>query len=469
MHRTIPTDVAIIGAGTAGLAAFRAARDEGARPLLIEAGPGGTTCAREGCMPSKLLLAAAHAAHHVEGAPRFGVHAGPISVDGPAVLARVRAERDRFVGFVTAGHEALPADQRLQGRARFVGPTTLRVDESLTVEARSVVVATGSRPVILPHLRALGDRLITNAEVFEWEDLPDSVVVIGPGAIGLELAQALHRLGVRVRLLGLGGLLGPLTDPVVRRVATAALAAELPLDTDARVEQVWREGDRVFVARRVDGRREVEDFAYALCAVGRSPNLEGLDLSAAGLDLLPNGRPEIDPATTQVGAHPIFIAGDANPDRPLLHEAADEGRIAGRNAARFPQVTPQARRSPLGIVFSDPQLAVVGESWAQVQSRDVVVGAVDLSDQGRSRVQGENRGWLHVYADRATGHLLGAELAHPRAEHLAHLLAWSHQLGLTVAQMLDLPFYHPVVEEGLRTALRDADAQLRAGRLARIA
>jgi len=420
-------------------------------------------------MPSKLLIAAAHAAHHMQTAPGFGVYGGAVQVDGPAVLQRVRAERDRFVGFVTDGHRAIPSDQRLQGRARFVGPTTLRVDDRLTVQARAVVVATGSRPVVLPNLRPLGDRLITNTELFEWNDLPDSVVVFGPGAIGLELAQALHRLGVRVRLLGLGGLLGPLSDPVVRKVATAAIASELPMDTDARVEEVWREGDRVFVARNDEGVRVVEDFAFALCAVGRSPNLESLDLAAAGLELGPTGRPSINPFTTQVGDHPIFIAGDANPDRPLLHEAADEGRIAGRNAALFPAVQPQARRSPIGIVFSDPQLAVVGEGWAQVQSRDVVVGAVDLSDQGRSRVQRENRGWLHIYADRATGRLLGAELAHPRAEHLAHLLAWSHQLQLTVSHMLEMPFYHPVVEEGLRTALRDADAQLRAGRLARIA
>lgn len=466
---TLHTDVAIIGAGTAGLGAFRAATANGAHALLIEAGPGGTTCAREGCMPSKLLLAAAHAAHHARTAAAFGVQVPAVAVDGPAVLRRVRAERDRFVGFVLDGHQAIPAEQRLQARARFAGPTRLELDDGRHVQARSVVVATGSRPIILPMLRGLGDRLLTNREVFEWPDLPDSVVVFGPGAIGLELAQALHRLGVRVRLLGIGGLLGPLTDLTVRAVATRVLAEELALETDARVERVWREGDRVVVERSVDGRPRTEDFAFALCAVGRAPNLDGLDLASTGLPLDERGRPPIDPRTAQAADLPIFFAGDANPDRPLLHEAADEGRIAGTNAARHPQVERFDRRSPLGIVFSDPQLAVVGEGWASLQGEDIVVGSVDFSDQGRSRVQGENRGWLNLYADRSTGRLRGAELAHPRAEHLAHLLAWSHQAGLSVERMLAMPFYHPVVEEGLRTALRDAESRIRASRLARSA
>ncbi|MCK6507463.1 dihydrolipoyl dehydrogenase [Myxococcota bacterium] len=461
-------DVAVIGAGTAGLAAYRNAVAQGARAVLIEAGPGGTLCAREGCMPSKLLISAAEAAHRIEDAHHFGVHGGPPRVDGPAVLRRVRAERDRFVGFVHAGVRAIPEQDRISGRARFVGPGHLRVDERLDVHARAVVIATGSQPLILPILRELGDRLITSRDVFEWPDLPDSVIVFGPGAIGLELGQALHRLGVRVRVVGVGGFLGPLTDPVVKKVATQAIAQELPLDTDAQVTRAWRDQDRVYIARRVDGEEVVEDFAYALSAVGRAPDLSSLGLEAAGLRL-DRGRLRVDPHTMQLGDHPIFVAGDATGDRPLLHEAADEGRIAGANAARYPRVEPGDRRSLLGLVFTDPQLAVVGATWAELQGRDVVVGAVDLSDQGRSRVMRENRGWLHVYAEQATGRLLGAELAHPRAEHLAHLLAWSHQLGLTIPQMLDLPFYHPVVEEGLRTALRDAHSKLLLAPVARSA
>ena len=166
----------------------------------------------------------------------------------------------------------------------------------------------------------------------------------------------------------------------------------------------------------------------------------------------------------QCGTSPIFIAGDANHDLPLLHEAADEGRIAGENAALWPNVKPGLRRTPLAAVFSDPQLAVVGNRLIDLAPGTFVTGEVSFENQGRSRVMLRNRGLLHVYADVATGLLLGAELIGPDAEHLAHLLAWAIQSGMTVERSLEMPFYHPVVEEGLRTALRDAQAKLTARR-----
>jgi dihydrolipoamide dehydrogenase len=162
----------------------------------------------------------------------------------------------------------------------------------------------------------------------------------------------------------------------------------------------------------------------------------------------------------QCGAAPIFIAGDADDEVPRLHEAADEGRIAGDNATRFPDVHPGLRRAGLGIVFTDPQIAVVGGGRRAAQATTYVTGTVSFDDQGRARVMQRNRGRLNVYAEVGSGMLLGAEMLGPDAEHLGHLLAWARQLDLTVADMLKLPFYHPVVEEGLRTALRDAFAKL---------
>jgi dihydrolipoamide dehydrogenase len=170
--------------------------------------------------------------------------------------------------------------------------------------------------------------------------------------------------------------------------------------------------------------------------------------------------PVHDSHTLRAGASAIFIAGDASDDKPLLHEAADEGRIAGENAARFPEVAPGARRAPLGIVFTDPQIAIVGGGFAALKSHAIAAGEVSFDDQGRSRVMLRNRGHLRVYGDPTTGRFLGAEMAGPDAEHIGHLLAWALQAKMTVAQMLEMPFYHPVVEEGLRTALRDLAANL---------
>jgi dihydrolipoamide dehydrogenase len=455
------TDVAIIGAGTAGLAAYRAAKAAGRRALVIESGPYGTTCARVGCMPSKLLIAPAEAAHAVTRLPAFGLALeGRVAVDGAAVMSRVRAERDRFVGFVTRGVDAIDAADKIAARARFVEATTLALDDGTTIAARSVVIATGSSPRYPIAWKALGERLVTNDDVFEWRSLPRSVAVFGPGVIGLELGQALRRLGVRVKLFGRGAGVGPLTDTALVAYALRTLGEEIDFVADPHAG-VARDGDEVVVTYRDrDGAVRRERFDYLLAATGRAPNVHGLGLGDAGIALDARGVPLFDRTTMQCGASPVFIAGDANHDVPLLHEAADEGRIAGDNAARFPDVRPAARRARLSIAFCDPQIAIVGGGARALRSVPYVVGAVSFEDQGRSRVMARNRGLLHVYADASSGRLLGAEMIGPAAEHIGHLLAWAVQLRLTVAEILDMPFYHPVVEEGVRTALRDAQAKL---------
>jgi len=458
----LDTDVAVIGAGTAGLAAYRAARAAGRRALLIEGGPYGTTCARVGCMPSKLLIAAAEAAHGAAHAAAFGVYIeGAVRVDGREVMARVRRERDRFVGFVLEGVEDIPAEDKVRGMARFVSDCVLRVDDHTEVRAGAVVIATGSSPVVPDSFRALGELAVVNDDVFEWRDLPRRVAVFGPGVIGLELGQALSRLGVAVKVFGVSGSVAGLSDPAVRASARKAFQQEFYLDPDARILETRRAGDEVEVRYvALDNSERTERFDYALVATGRRPNLAALDLARTTLALDRKGVPEYDRATLQAGNAPVFIAGDADGDVPLLHEAADEGRIAGENAARHPGVRPGRRRAPLAIMFTDPEVAVVGQRHASLAPGSFVTGAVDFGDQGRSRVMLKNRGLLHVYAEKGSGRLLGAEMAGPRMEHIGHLLAWSLQQGMTVAQMLEMPFYHPVVEEGLRTALRDAAARL---------
>ncbi len=463
-------EVVVIGAGTAGMGAFRAAGRLTESVLLIEGAQYGTTCARVGCMPSKLLIAAAEAAHMVAAAPAFGVLAEPPRIDGRAVMDRVRRERDRFVGFVVETVEEWPEERRLIGRARFRDDHTLEVtapDGAKTrVEAARIVLATGSRTVYPGFFKAAGDRLVTSDDVFDWTDLPPSVAVFGGGVVGLELGQALARLGVRVRLFGKGGGIGPLSDPEVVAAAEQCLAAEFPFHPDAEVHGIERDGDQVTVSFTDEaGRRTSERFDCLLAATGRRPNVADLGLDATTLALDDHDVPRFDPCTLQCGDSHVFIAGDVNGFRPLLHEAADEGRTAGENAARFPDVRAGIRRAPLGVVFTDPNIAVVGEGFRSLEARgrQFAMGSVDFAGQGRSRVMLQNRGLLRVYGEAGTGRFLGAEMVGPRAEHLAHLLAWSLQQQLTVPAMLDMPFYHPVIEEGLRTALRDLARQLRLG------
>ncbi len=457
--KILRTEVAVIGAGTAGMTGYRAAKTGGKQTLLIESNVYGTTCARVGCMPSKLLISAADAAHMLQAAAGFGVHAGEVRIDGKAVMARVRSERDRFVGFVVESVGGYPAEDKLHGHARFLSPTQLQVDDHTLVEAERFVIATGSTPIVPDEWRAAGPRVINSDAVFDWDDLPQSVAVAGTGVIGLELGQSLHRLGVRVTIFGRGTSVAQLSDPAVLDVARSAMQDELDVRFKTRIVKVAPQGDGLSITSEdANGDQQTEHFEYLLSAIGRRPNVHQLGLENTGLQRDHHGIPLYNSQTMQCGDSPIFIAGDANNERPQLPEAADHGRIAGDNAARYPAVQPGLRRTPLAISFTEPQIATMGSSYSDLcvtHPGRFAVGQVSFHNQGRSRVMLQNKGLLRVYAEYQSGRFLGAEMIGPRAENIGHLLAWAVQAGLTVDAMLDMPFYHPVVEEGVRTALRD--------------
>jgi dihydrolipoamide dehydrogenase len=460
-------DVAIIGSGTAGMAAYRSARALSDSVLLIESGPYGTTCARVGCMPSKLLIAAAEAAHQARHAGPFGVHVKDVTVNGAEVMARVRRERDRFVGFVLAAHEAMASQDALTARVHFQDANTLVTQQGQAIQARRIVIATGSIPVLPPMLKGLGAQLLTNENIFELTVLPERLAVFGSGPLGLELAQAMSRLGVQVKVFGRGGGIAGIRDAQIRDCASQVFNQEFYLDADAEVRSVQACGAGVEIQyRHRDGSWHSEQFDQVLAATGRAPAVHDLALGNSGLALDERGVPEFDRHTMRCGLGSTFIAGDASQEIPLLHEAADQGRIAGENAARYPDVRAGLRRAPLALVFTEPQLAFVGANLGQLEQHfkdRYAVGAASFADQGRSRIMLRNQGLLKVYAEQGTGLFLGAEMFGPAAEHIGHLMAWAVQQRMTVSDMLDMPFYHPVLEEGPRTALRDLKLQLHTG------
>jgi len=457
-------DVAIIGTGTAGMSAYRAAKAHTDSIALIEAGEYGTTCARVGCMPSKLLIAAAEAAHHAQQADIFGIDVSGIKVDGAKVLERVRSERDRFVGFVIESVEGFDAKHKVKGYARFVDDNTLLIDDHTQIKAKRIVIATGSRPHFADLFYEVGERLLINDDVFELESLPKSLAVFGPGVIGLELGQALSRLGVEVKVFGRSGSLAGIQDPTIKDYAQATFNKEFVLDLDTDLKRISKLDDGVEVEYiNEKGLSVTEHFEYILAATGRKANLDNLNLSLTSLELDGRGTPIFDEKTLQTSCDHIFIAGDANAFLPLLHEAADEGKTAGSNAGSYPEVKAGLRRASIAVAFTDPQIASMGLTLSQIKQAygdNFAVGEVSFEGQGRSRVMAKNQGMLKVYADKHSGEFLGAEMFGPAAEHVAHLLSWAIQQKLTVAEILDMPFYHPVIEEGVRTAFRDLASNL---------
>lgn len=445
---TTNLDVIVIGAGSAGLAAVRQVRKQTDRFVLINDGAYGTTCARVGCMPSKALIEAANAFHARKKAEAFGIRGSEhLSIDIPAVLQRVRALRDRFVGGVLKSTEAL-GQHSIAGRARLLGPNAVEVGDEV-FHARSIVIATGTTPVVPQAWRALGDRLLTTDTFFEQETLPARMAVIGLGAIGAEMAQAIARLGVQVHAFGKSDQIGGVSDPVVGETVRKALMDELSIHTGHEVELSGTTGGVRVQAGPID--IEVDQV---LVAIGRKPNLGDMGIESLGVTLDERGLPPFDRSTMQIADLPVFIAGDANADAGLLHEAADEGYIAGVNAVAAEPDCFQ-RRTPLAIVFSDPGIAAVGQRFDAIDADQCLIGCVDFASQGRALTAQRNRGVLRVYARASDALLLGAEMCVPAAEHMSHLLALAIGRGLTVHDLLAMPFYHPVLEEGLRTALRE--------------
>ena len=446
-------DVAVVGAGTAGLAAEHEARKAGASTLLIDPRFAGTTCATVGCMPSKLLIAAADAAWSIRHAEAFGIRAVP-EIDGPAVMERLRAERDRFVAGVKQGMAKLPERTCIKACASFCGPDRLQLDDGRTVAARAIVIATGASPAIPEDFAGFADSILTNETLFELDDLPRSVAVIGAGPLGLEMGQALWRLGVDVEVFDRGDALAGLRDRHVSAVLHDQLRAEFAVHLGVEPDMA-RGGDGV----RLRWNGETREFERLLVAAGRPPNLDSLDLHAAGLSLDEKGAPEFNRETLQCGQAGIFIAGDANRDVPLLHEAAHEGSIAGRNAASYPDVKAFRRHVPFALTFTRPEAAVIGDV-PDPDDADHAAADASYDDQGRARVEGRLGGLCRLYARRRDGRLTGASLCAPDAGHLAHLIAWAIEADLTVADLLDMPFYHPTLEEGLKPALRSLCAAI---------
>lgn len=449
-------DVIIIGAGSAGLSALREVRKRTSNFVLINDGPWGTTCARVGCMPSKLLIEAANTFHRRFSFSEFGITgADQLGLDDKKVMQRLRRLRDDFVASTLRTTDEL-GKCAISGRARILSPNQVTVNGE-KFNTHKIIIATGSRPIIPSDWPELDNkRLLTTDTLFELEVLPKSIAVIGMGPVGLEMAQALSRLGVHVTGFGSRSLIGGISDPLINQTAVKLLAGEFPLHLGGRASVAINQNNNVITIRTGNTEVEVDSI---LAALGRQPNIDDIGLDTLGVPLDEKGLPSVNPVTLQIEDLPVFLAGDANKRFPLLHEAADDGHIAGLNATND-EVICFKRRVPLAIIFTDPNIAVVGQSFHSLEHESIVVGEVSFSNQGRARSAQSNYGALRVYAAANNGQLLGAEMCAPAGEHLAHLLALAISQSLNVWDLLRIPFYHPVLEEGLRTALRNLSSKL---------
>ncbi|OAL75732.1 dihydrolipoamide dehydrogenase [Acinetobacter sp. SFB] len=454
-------DIIIIGAGTAGISAYKEAIKYTQNILIINDGPWDTTCARVGCMPSKVLISTANRMYEIQHAEEVALKVSA-KIDTSKVMQHVRELRDYFTKATLEDVNSWDDTHKISGKAHFIDSKTVQVDQQ-HYQAKSFIVAVGSTPTINSDWKdELGDKLITSDQIFELETLPKSLAVIGSGVIAIELAQAMQRLGVKTTIFARSRKVGSLTSAKLQKIAQNILSEELNIKFELLPEQVQKFRNKVKISYTENGKLNDVTVDYLLVATGRnshlnSLNLENIDSKFTDLKKLP-----VDLHTKQLANYPIFIIGDAHTNSPIQHEAAHEGRTTVHNCLNFPKLKNIKTLTPLGIVFSQPEMAIVGQSFKQLSDSKIefITGFVSYEKQGRAIVLGKNKGAIEVYIDKKTRKFLGSELFVESAEHMAHLLSWILSEDLSLDQILEKPFYHPTLEEGLRTAFKHARRQL---------
>ncbi|TNF34782.1 MAG: dihydrolipoyl dehydrogenase, partial [Gammaproteobacteria bacterium] len=434
---TREVDVAIIGAGSAGLYALSQVKRFTENFVLIDGGELGTTCARVGCMPSKALIQIADDFHRKSIFEREGIRGGDeLSLNMEDAMEHVQDLRDTFVDRTLGNSiDMLDEDKLIASNARFVDTHTLETDDGDIIKAQKIIIATGSRPIVPKAWETFGDRIFTTDDIFEMESLPESVAVIGLGVIGLELGQAMHRMGVKVTGIDQLQRIGGIDDPDVNQTAIDIISSEFPL---------WL-GHGAEISETGEGKLKVTAGDHSvivdkvLASMGRRPNTDKLKLDTIGMELGNKGVPVFNPHTMQTSIEHIFIAGDCTAEKAILHEAGFEGRVAGFNAMQDKPVAFK-HKTPLAITFCDPNIVSVGASLSELDADAIAIGEIKLAPVGRALIMGKNKGLIRVYADKASGKVLGASMVSVKGENLGHLLCWSIEMGLTVQQLLRMPF-----------------------------
>lgn len=455
-------DLIIIGTGTAGITAYKEAIKHTQNILVINEGSWGTTCARVGCMPSKTLIASANRMHAIQHAQDLALIT-ETSIDTSNVMSRVKTWRDFFVQSTLKEVEQWPSHHKLSGQAKFVDYQTIEVG-GRAYQAKSFILAVGSRSNIDEKQKQnLDHRLLTSDQIFDLDRLPRSLAVIGSGVIAIELAQAMQRLGVETTIFARSQKVGILTSPYLQEIAQRQLSTELNIKFKTVPDKMIRHEDVVQLSYSENGKTETITVDYVLSATGRSSNLDQLRLDKIDASYTDIKKLPIDSETKQLGNYPIFIVGDAGYDAPVQHEAAHSGKSVVKNCLNYPEIKSIPKLPSLAIVFCQPEMALVGQNHQQLEKSglEFITGAVSYEKQGRAQIETNNYGAVELYVEKSTRKLLGAELFCPEAEHFAHMLVWLIGEELTIDEMLAKPFYHPTLEEGLRTALKHARRQLR--------
>ncbi|MEF8791553.1 MAG: dihydrolipoyl dehydrogenase [Haloarculaceae archaeon] len=455
------TELLVIGGGPGGYTAAIRGAQLGLDTTLVEMDAYGGTCLNVGCIPSKAYITAADMKHRVEDAEEMGIHARA-DVD----MMGLKTWKDGVVDQLTGGVEKLckaNGVNLIEGRAEFAGENKVRVAHrgegqgSESVEFEHAVVATGSRPIEIPDFEFDGERILSSTGALDLESVPESLLVVGAGYIGMELSTVYAKLGTDVTVVEMLDQVLPGYEADVARIVrkrAEELGVEFHFGQRAASWSVAGDDTRV-VTEDEDGEEYRHDAEKVLVAVGREPVTETLNLEAVGLEPNEDGFLDTDDYARTDLEH-VFAVGDVAGEPMLAHKAIKEGEVAAEVAAGEPsaldyQAVPAA-------VFTDPEVGTVGmtEAEAEAAGFDPVVGRMPMGASGRALTLGETHGFVRVVADEGTGFVLGAQIVGPEASELIAEFGLAIEMGATLEDVAATIHTHPTLGEAVMEAAMNA-------------
>ena len=445
MTETIDTDICIIGGGSGGLSVAAGAAQMGARVVLLEGGEMGGDCLNYGCIPSKSLIAAAHNAHQVRSGARFGVKAAAPEIDMAGV-------RDHVKGVIAgiAPHDSQERFEALGVRVireygKFTGPRSLEAG-TYDIRAKRFVIATGSSPLVPPIPGVDETPFFTNETIFEIAEPIGHLLVIGGGPIGMEIAQSHARLGAKVTVIEGLRALGP-DDPELSEIVKQQVAADgVDIREGAMVKKISGTSGAVTVEAEVEGSTERFEGTHLLLAVGRKPNLEKLNLAAAGVETGRGGI--VVDARLRTTNRKIFAIGDAAQGYKFTHIAGYHAGIVIRNVLfRLPAKVDY--RAVPWVTYTSPELAQIGLKESEAREKfgaDIRVLRADFADNDRARAERETAGFVKVITKK-NGVIVGASMVGEKAGEV--IQSWSLPIakGMKVKDVAGLILPYPTLGE----------------------
>lgn len=451
--------ITVIGAGPGGYETAIYAAKKGAEVVLIEKDKLGGTCLNRGCIPTKAFLATYDTLEAVHNAKSFGIEVtGDVKVDYPAVVAR----KNKVMEGLVKGIGVLCKKNGvtvMEGTGSLVDKNTVKVTKAdgteELVKTDYIVLATGSVPVAPPVFKVDRKRVVTSDEILDFEEAPESLILVGGGVIGCEIGQFLAGMGTQVTVVeALPRILAPMDEDVSKQLARQFKKDKIKVITGDGISEVAPAEDHVDVTLASG---KTLSAAYVLVAIGRAPNVKGLNLEAAGVEMAERGRVAVD-ATMKTNVDNIYAIGDIVPTAMLAHVASKEGCVAVDNIMGEHKEM-QYHAIP-GCVFTTPEIANVGMMEWQLQKEgkqpgvDYKTGTFELRVLGKAQASGHITGFVKVIVD-ANDVLIGAEIVGDRAADMLQVLTTAINLKLTAKQVGDSIFPHPTMCEGIMEALHD--------------